>query len=399
MVKERCWKCNKLRNDVELRSCDDRLCEPCFQKNEEDLVAARSRSGGKSSVTTPKSDGAAAAAAGTVHGVTQAKRRGAVAAASPATVPHSGVSTSGKALKAVMSTAQQTASADENLDHSAELTQLRQLVSNQQTEINNLHVQVNFLLSFLGITQTAAEGINGGGSPVPGTHPQTEPQDEHVDRASRSEVGEGALWNQVTRSYHARRSENMPGNTFQQSVVAAVYLDQSIKKRRETSIIVSGLAPNSDVSDAELFTSLCSREFHLVPNVLSTKRLGRSWTDKIQPLLVYLKQADQAQQLIANAKQLRQSSDATTKEKVFLNPNLTRAEAAAAYQARVQRRMAQQRRIEQRSTNAVASNDINRNNCLQDSAQLDSRQQLNPMAESFNLSASNAVASAVVPVD
>lgn len=76
-----------------------------FKKNGEDLVAARSRGGGKSSVT-PKSDGAAAAAAvGTAHGVTHAKRRGAVAAASPATGPLSAVSTSGKA---VMSTTQQT---------------------------------------------------------------------------------------------------------------------------------------------------------------------------------------------------------------------------------------------------------------------------------------------------
>lgn len=27
MVKERCWKCDKMRSDIELRASDDRLCE------------------------------------------------------------------------------------------------------------------------------------------------------------------------------------------------------------------------------------------------------------------------------------------------------------------------------------------------------------------------------------
>jgi hypothetical protein len=66
-----------------------------------------------------------------------------------------------------------------------------------------------------------------------------------------------------------------------------------------------------------------------------------------------MKQADQARQLIGSAKQLRQSSDAIVKEKVFIKHNLTRVEAAVDYQERVQRRLAQQRRKEERANIAL----------------------------------------------
>jgi hypothetical protein len=64
------------------------------------------------------------------------------------------------------------------------------------------------------------------------------------------------------------------------------------------------------------------------PDVVSAKRLGRSQVGKIQPLLVYLKQADQAQQLINSAKRLHHSANPAVRDKVFINPNLTKAEAA-----------------------------------------------------------------------
>jgi hypothetical protein len=46
-------------------------------------------------------------------------------------------------------------------------------------------------------------------------------------------------------------------DTFQQSVVAEVYVDQTVKKQRETSIIVSGLSSNKSAPNSELFPALC----------------------------------------------------------------------------------------------------------------------------------------------
>jgi hypothetical protein len=63
MVKERCWHCNKVRSDVELRANDDRMCEPCCRENEEELAVMRRNSSRKNNTTTPKSGPAPAAAA------------------------------------------------------------------------------------------------------------------------------------------------------------------------------------------------------------------------------------------------------------------------------------------------------------------------------------------------
>jgi hypothetical protein len=148
-------------------------------------------------------------------------------------------------------------------------------------------------------------------------------------------------------------------------VIAAVYVDQLLKQRRQSSLIVSGLAPSTTTSDAEQFKSMCHAEFNVQPNVVTTKRLGRPQQDKIQPLLVVLQQVDHAQQLIASARQLRQSSNETVRARVYVNPNLTRAESEAAYRVRVQRREATKRRSsqpmqhpqqQQRSTNQSGNN-------------------------------------------
>jgi hypothetical protein len=110
---------------------------------------------------------------------------------------------------------------------------------------------------------------------------------------------------------------------------------------------------------------------------------------KVQPLLVDLKQADQAKQLVTNAKRLRQSSVPETREKVFINPYLTRAEAAAAYQVRVQRRLAQQHRNERlnggnHSDTNVNINSGNNNNPPLADLQSNRRPPLNPTADPFN---------------
>jgi hypothetical protein len=125
-------------------------------------------------------------------------------------------------------------------------------------------------------------------------------------------------------------------------------------RRRESSLIVNGLEPAVGRPDDQLFAALCSTELSVRPDVVSAKRLGRSQVGKIQPLLVYLKQADQAQQLINSAKRLRHSANPAVRDKVFINPNLTKAEAAAAFQVRSLRRQAQQR--QQRALNDEDNN-------------------------------------------
>jgi len=64
MVKERCWRCTKMRNDLELCATDDRLCQSCFRKNGEELKLAHkchntnvtTRSSGKVGAITRTTD-------------------------------------------------------------------------------------------------------------------------------------------------------------------------------------------------------------------------------------------------------------------------------------------------------------------------------------------------------
>jgi hypothetical protein len=100
-----------------------------------------------------------------------------------------------------------------------------------------------------------------------------------------------------------------------------------------------------------LFSQLVLNEFGLQPEIAYVKRLGQPSPGKTRPLLVALKSIDQAQHIINSARQLRQSENPIVRDGVYINPNLTKAEAAAAYQLRIQRRQAAQRRARQSAAN------------------------------------------------
>lgn len=123
-------------------------------------------------------------------------------------------------------------------------------------------------------------------------------------------------------------------------MIAAVYNDQTESKRRASSLIISGLSEDQQHSDAEQFLNLCRDEFNMQPAVALTKRLGRVQPNKSRPLLVVTRKADQAQQLITAAKQLRKSANQSVRDNIYISRNLTKAEAEAAYQSRVRRRQA-----------------------------------------------------------
>lgn len=55
MGREKCWTCKKVKTGVQLRATDDRMCEACFQKNEEALKKLRAASGNTPSSSKKKS--------------------------------------------------------------------------------------------------------------------------------------------------------------------------------------------------------------------------------------------------------------------------------------------------------------------------------------------------------
>jgi hypothetical protein len=225
-----------------------------------------------------------------------------------------------------------------------DLSMLRCLVQQQQSEISRLQAQLKFVLSFLGIDEGDVSNDNEADHSERSQRQMMNlphlPQD--VPLASTVAVDDVISWTEVVR----RKPIIKKPSNLQQSVIAAVYVDQSLKKRRETSIIVSGLESVPGKTDSELFAGLCSDELNVQPDVVKTKRLGNgnSSTNKPRPLLVVLREADQAHQLVSSARLLRRSTNQAIRERVYINPNLTKAEAEAAYLLRVKRRQSSQQR-------------------------------------------------------
>ena len=87
------------------------------------------------------------------------------------------------------------------------------------------------------------------------------------------------------------------------------------------------------------------------------RRLGQPQEGKCQPLLVTLDSQIQAEFYIKNARELRNSSQSEVRENVFINPDLTQAEARAAYELRQRRK---QRRHESDSKRQGSQNNSTR---------------------------------------
>ena len=121
-----------------------------------------------------------------------------------------------------------------------------------------------------------------------------------------------------------------------------MYVDQRARERRAKSVVVSGLQPSAGVSDAATFRQLCTVELSVDPVITFTRRLGDATGDRVRPLLVGLRSAEDVSSLMMRAKELRQSTTESVRRNVFINRNMTKVEARLAYEERCRRRRRQQ---------------------------------------------------------
>jgi hypothetical protein len=108
------------------------------------------------------------------------------------------------------------------------------------------------------------------------------------------------------------------------------------EKTKSLNVIVSGLPPESDRSDKDLFEGFCEENLTVKPRVVRTRRLRKS-TDNTAPakLCITLDNPDAVNNLIESSSILRRSE---RYRGVFVNRDLTKAQADAAYKARCDRR-------------------------------------------------------------
>lgn len=149
-------------------------------------------------------------------------------------------------------------------------------------------------------------------------------------------------------------SQQMKPAVQQESAAASGYTDQNEQQldndvistvvyravkdisRRKRNVIVTGIPESDNITDREAFTQLCSSHLTIKPFVedRNCKRIGKSSPRR---LLVKLRSEAAAAELLSAAHRLRHA-DPYTAEHVYINADLTRAEAAAAYEARKERR-------------------------------------------------------------
>ena len=128
----------------------------------------------------------------------------------------------------------------------------------------------------------------------------------------------------------------LPGNADKYSKktalasLAAVHAEMADKQKRAKNVIVSGLLPSTaDISDAELFANLCGEYLSAKPSFRreSFRRFGKPLPSRIQPLLVTLDSQSSVADLLCSAPALRHCEDLDIKNSVFINADLTPAEA------------------------------------------------------------------------
>ena len=83
---------------------------------------------------------------------------------------------------------------------------------------------------------------------------------------------------------------------------------------------------------------LIESEFGFRPLIARTCRLGRPIDGRIQPIAVNLSAINDAIYLVDNAEMLRKSANDNVRQFIYINRDMTKAEAQAAFDQRNQRR-------------------------------------------------------------
>jgi len=127
-------------------------------------------------------------------------------------------------------------------------------------------------------------------------------------------------------------------------------MDKRTIDSRATNVVISGLPLNPQCSDKEAVRSLLQSELKVNTDVKYCRRLGSRSDGRVQPLLAVLPSDDIAAQVLALAKTLRNSNNTEVRDSVYINANLSKAEAHAAYELRCRRRERRQQQSQRSDT-------------------------------------------------
>ena len=136
------------------------------------------------------------------------------------------------------------------------LADLIATVASQKVMIDGLSAQLDFVLSFLGISQPGISSLS--------SVPARDTTKDAVPLSSKPLYSDT-----VNNSAHSQQTHRQVSD-FHRSVVAAVYVDQGDRDRRGSSFIISGMPTTTSTSDSKLATVICvhsSLVFMLILNL------------------------------------------------------------------------------------------------------------------------------------
>lgn len=240
-------------------------------------------------------------------------------------------------------------SIDECLQLKQQVRNLSELIGKQANEILTLNLQMKSILNYIGIENIS--GLNN--FPTLSSQSASAAMDAslslQISAASKndSETTSVVQTNNSTTeninndNYEPKMTSMMNnGSNLCQTVVTAMYVEQKQKDRRANSFVVSGLPIEEDIDDEKKIKHICKNDIgiDIEGNIASVKRIGKPRPEKVQPVLVILKDKQYAQNIVHKARLLRHSHSDYVRQFVYINTNMTRAESSAAYLLRCQRR-------------------------------------------------------------
>jgi hypothetical protein len=238
----------------------------------------------------------------------------------------------------------------ENGGAAGDIIDLRSQVKALTETVRILQGQLDFVLSFIGVqgnTPTADPAVVTAVTTVDLAAPDTHTSPMQTD----------CEWSKIVQTKPASTSKKPSvrlSDSLRTNLLSAVYVEQNSKDRRARNIIVQGLPePGNNAGDLEHIRDLLQVEFagcDRVLTVTSCRRLGKKVSDRHQPLLVTMASVEQAKYLIEHARTLRESVNALVRGHIFINADLTVAEAKAAFELRCRRREYRQNRANKAST-------------------------------------------------
>ena len=135
--------------------------------------------------------------------------------------------------------------------------------------------------------------------------------------------------------------EDSPSNgPASRRVLVSVHAELSDARRRKRNVVVSGMPSIEGTDDCDVFSRICEENLAVKPAVVQDKcrRIGKEREGKPRLFLAALRSEESASNLLRAARQLRRSSDDNVRHHVFINADLTRAEAQLAFERREARR-------------------------------------------------------------